>query len=163
MQSDLKALDEKLKASEQKLQELTAENAVLQKTLDTERAAWTQDKKLLEDTIADMTLSGQTGEDEREAHANEVRQLEEKVKSADERYSREVLSHADAIKALETLRQQLTSVQNSARDSVTAAETATAKLASSESSWKQQKESLSMEAVLKRLSSSSGAYDSLIN
>ena len=46
---------------------------------------------------------------------------------------------------MESLRQQLTTAQTSARESLAAAETAQAKLGASEASWKQQKEALEKE------------------
>jgi len=55
------------------------------------------------------------------------------------------LSHADSIKAVEELKANLVSTKSSARDAMAAAETATAKLTMSESSWKQQKEVLDRE------------------
>lgn len=65
--------------------------------------------------------------------------------AAEERYSREVVAHAETIKAVEDLKQQLAKVQSSARDYQTSSETAQAKLATSETSWKQQKETLEKE------------------
>lgn len=49
------------------------------------------------------------------------------------------------MKTIEGLRKDLSTVQSAARDNSTAAETAQAKLAASESSWKQQKEALDKE------------------
>jgi nucleoprotein TPR len=65
--------------------------------------------------------------------------------AAEERYSHEVLAHAESIKAIETLKRQFTDIQVTARGNLAAAETATAKLAASEGSWKQQKEALDKE------------------
>lgn len=49
------------------------------------------------------------------------------------------------MKTIETLRKDLSAAQKAARDNSTAAETAQAKLAASESSWKHQKEALDKE------------------
>ena len=130
--------------------ELTSVNekhAELQRTLENERIAWTNDKKVLEDAIVDITTSEKSTESERVAQQEAVRQLEERAKAAEGKYSREVLAHAESIKSVEELRTQLTKANASARDNLAASETAQAKLATSEASWKQQKEALDKEVA----------------
>lgn len=56
-----------------------------------------------------------------------------------------MLSHADSIKAVGELKSHLSEAKATARDALAAAETANAKLTMSESSWKQQKETLDKE------------------
>jgi len=46
-----------------------------------ERKTWTEDKKLLEDTIADMTTSERSIESDRASRESEVRQLEDRAKA----------------------------------------------------------------------------------
>ena len=65
--------------------------------------------------------------------------------AAEERYSHEVVVHAESIKAIETLKRQLNTAQTQARDSLAANETSQAKLATSETSWNQQKDALDKE------------------
>ena len=120
-------------------------NAELQRTFESERAAWLQDKKTLEGTIFELTTSERSSESERASREDEVRKLEERALSAEERYGREVLAHADSIKTVEGLRQQLSQAQAAARDNLAAAETAQAKLSASKGSWDQQKEALEKE------------------
>jgi len=67
--------------------------------------------------------------------------------TAEERYTSEVIAHAESIKAIGTLKDQLSSAQAALRDKVAAAETARANLVTSEGSWKQQKETLSKEVA----------------
>ena len=69
------------------------------------------------------------------------------LQAAEERYSREVLTHAESIKSIEMLKQQLSTAQAKARDNLAATETAQVKLATSENSWKQQKQTLDQEIV----------------
>ena len=127
------------------MDQLSQKNAELQRTLDTERAAWLQDKKTLEGTIYELTTSERSSENDRASREDEVRQLEERARAAEERYGREVLVHAEAIKTVDNLRQQLTKAQSTSRDNLAAVETAQAKLSASENSWKQQKEALDKE------------------
>ena len=55
------------------------------------------------------------------------------------------MAHAESIKSVTLLKQQLSTVQATARDHETAAETAIAKLTTSESSWALQKDALDKE------------------
>ncbi|KAG6813573.1 hypothetical protein H0H92_009617 [Tricholoma furcatifolium] len=144
-ESEYRALKEKLEAAEGELTEFTSKYNDLQKTLETERTAWTTDKKTLEDTIVDLTTSEKHSENDRNSRELEVKQQEERAKAAEERYSNEVIAHAESMKTIDSLRRELASVQTSARDNLTAAETAKANLATSENSWKHQKDALDKE------------------
>ncbi|KAI0629748.1 hypothetical protein C8Q77DRAFT_263303 [Trametes polyzona] len=144
-QSEVEALQEKLSAAEERLAQLSQANTELQQKLDSERVAWANDKKTLEDTIVDMSTSAQHTQTDRSTWEAEIRQQEERAKAAEERYSREVLSHAESIKAVEELKGQLSKAQAAAREGRAAAETAEAKLATSEASWQQQREALDKE------------------
>ena len=66
---------------------------------------------------------------------------------AEDKYSRELLAHAESIKVIEDLKQQLSTARASARDNLASAETAQAKLLASEASWVQQKDALDKEIV----------------
>lgn len=132
---------------QQELAQVQQKNTEAQCTFETERAAWQQDRKTLEGTIFELSTSERSSDSERASREDEVRQLEERARSAEDRYGREVLAHAEAIKTVDTLRQQLSQAQAKARDNLAAAETAQAKLAASEGSWKQQKEALDKEIV----------------
>lgn len=110
-----------------------------------------------------MSTSEKHSESDRSSREHEVRQQEERAKvistipwyqvithtfffkAAEERYSHEVVAHAESIKAIENLKQQLSNSQAAARDNLTAAETAKSNLAASEGSWKQQKAALDKE------------------
>lgn len=57
------------------------------------------------------------------------------------------MAHAEDIKAVTALREQLSELQATSRDKVVAAETAIAKLSASEVSWNQQKQILEKEVA----------------
>ena len=67
------------------------------------------------------------------------------LQTAEERYSREVLAHAESIKTIQNLKEKHSKAQAQARDSLADAETAQAKLISSETSWQQQRQALEQE------------------
>lgn len=144
-ESEYQALHEKLQAAQGEFAEISTKHNELQKAFEVERIAWANDKKTLEDTIVDMSTSEKHSESDRNSRENEVRLQEERAKTAEERYSNEVIAHAESMKAIEALKRDLATSQAAARDNLTAAETAKANLAASEGSWKQQKEALDKE------------------
>ncbi|KDQ62646.1 hypothetical protein JAAARDRAFT_54566 [Jaapia argillacea MUCL 33604] len=147
LESDCEGLQERLRSVQEEMSQSSEKYAKLQGTFETERIAWANDKKTLEDAIIDITTSEKHSESDRVSQETEIRQLEERAKSAEDKYSREVLAHAESIKSVDGLRAQLASAHSAARDSLSAAETAQAKLTTSEASWKQQKEALDKEVA----------------
>jgi nucleoprotein TPR len=107
VQSEKTSLHEKLEAVQTELRKSSEALATVQQNLESERKAWTEDKKLLEDTIADMSSAERSVENAQASRQGELQQLEERAKSAEEKYGREVVAHAESIKAVEGLRQQL--------------------------------------------------------
>lgn len=145
LQSDITALNERYQTLQQENTQGNAKFSTLQHQLETERVAWANDKKTLEDTIVELSTSERMTENDRTTRESEVREQVERAKAAEDRYSREVVAHADSIKAVQELRQQLHVAQEAGRTGTAAAESAQAKLAASETSWKQQREALEKE------------------
>ncbi|KAJ6452550.1 hypothetical protein C8R47DRAFT_265654 [Mycena vitilis] len=79
-ESEYKAIQEKLNAAEQELAQSSAKYNELQKSFATERDAWTNDKRVLEDTIVDLGTSEKHSESDRSSRETELRQLEERAK-----------------------------------------------------------------------------------
>ncbi|PPR07761.1 hypothetical protein CVT24_003711 [Panaeolus cyanescens] len=144
-ESETKALQERLEQTSAELAQLRAQFNESQKAFEVERTAWINDKKTLEDTIVDLSTSEKNSESDRSTREQELKSLEDRAKAAEERYSHEIIAHAESMKTIETLKRDLSTAQSSARENLTAAETAQAKLSASESSWKIQKEALDKE------------------
>ncbi|KAG9315951.1 hypothetical protein JVU11DRAFT_3605 [Chiua virens] len=142
---EYKSLEEKLRSVQQDVQQWTNKFNDLQKTLESERSAWTNDKKTLEDTIVDMSTSERISESDRAAHEREIRALEGRAVAAEDRYSREVVTHAESFKTIESLKQQLSNVQAASRRNLADTANAQAKFEASEGSWKHQKDALDKE------------------
>ena len=104
-QSEFNALQAKFTSVQQELAQVQQKNAEVQRTFEAERAAWQQDRKTLEGTIFELRTSEKTSDSERAAREDEVRQLEERARSAEDRYGREVLAHAESIKKFRILPQ----------------------------------------------------------
>ena len=145
IQSEQTSLREKLEAGQVELRRNSEALFAAQQNLENERKVWTDDKKFLEDTIADLSSVERNVENARASRQGEIEQLEERAKSAEEKYGREVVAHAESIKTVEELRQRLAETKLTVHDATTATETAQAKLSTSEASWNQQKMALERE------------------
>ena len=145
IQSEQTSLRERLEAAQAELRRSGEVLTTAQQNLENERKVWADDKKLLEDTIAEMSSVERDIENVRASRQGEIKQLEERAESAEEKYGREVVAHAESIKVVEDLKQQLAETKHAGRDAKTAAETAQAKLSTSETSWSQQKKVLERE------------------
>jgi nucleoprotein TPR len=73
-------LREKLRAVQAELVQMAEQEHSLQSTLDTERTAWANDRRTLEDTIVDLSTSEQHSLSDRTVRETEVRQQEERAK-----------------------------------------------------------------------------------
>ena len=130
---------------QEELNQLKEKNAEIQQILEKERSAFAADRKLLEDTIVDITRSGASTQAEQAAREDEVKKQRDRAKRAEDKYEREVVAHAESIKAVEGLKKELTKSRASLREKSLEVETAQANFNASEASWKQQKETLDKE------------------
>ncbi|KZT67236.1 hypothetical protein DAEQUDRAFT_729270 [Daedalea quercina L-15889] len=143
--SEFTALQAQLQTVQQELSQVSQKHTELQRTLETERIAWVTDRKTLEDTIIDMSTSERNSENDRASRDTEVKQQQERTRAAEERYASEVVAHAEALKMVTELKEQLARARAAARENQNLSETSQAKLAASESSWRQQREALDKE------------------
>lgn len=79
-QSEIEALQEKLTHAEARVAELAKTNGDLQRQFDNERTAWTNDKRMLEDTIVDLSTSAQSTQSDRSTWEADIKQQEERAK-----------------------------------------------------------------------------------
>ncbi|KAH9955059.1 TPR/MLP1/MLP2-like protein-domain-containing protein [Russula dissimulans] len=138
-------LQSTLKNIGQELEQARTSLADTKYVFESAREEWQADKKTLEDTILDMAAAEKNLAEDRSPRESDARAHEELVKAAEERYSREVISHAEAIKVVEDPKRRPHDLQVSERNTRVSAETAQAKLATSESSWSQQRQALDRE------------------
>lgn len=82
-QSEFNALQAQVQAMQQELAQMTQKNTDLQRTLETERVAWTTDRKTLEDTIIDMSTSERNSENDRVSRESEVKEQEQRARVRD--------------------------------------------------------------------------------
>ena len=96
-------------------------------------------------SFSSRSSAERTVESAQASRLGELQQLEERAKSAEEKYGCEVVACAKSIKVVEELRHQLAGVKLTVRDATTAAETAQTKFSTSEISWSQQNRVLEKE------------------
>lgn len=145
LKNEKNSINEKLKLSQEELTRLNEKNAEVQQTLEKERSSFAADKKLLEETIVDITNSGANSQADQAAREDEVKKQRDRAKRAEDKYEGEVVAHAESIKAVEGLKKELTKSRAALREKSLEAETAHANFNASEASWKQQKETLDKE------------------
>lgn len=68
-----------------------------------------------------------------------------RVKEAEEKYNREVLAYADALRQLEDVKVEIAKLRRESHENVAGAETARAKLSAAESRWAKQREAMQKE------------------
>jgi len=76
---------------------------------------------------------------------DDMRRQAQIAKDAHEKYERELVAHAEDVKRLSEVKEQLESVRATIREHQTAAEVSKANLVSSEQSWTRQKQALEQE------------------
>lgn len=76
---EYKALEDKLRSVQSETTQFAEKHNELQKTLEIERTAWSNDKKILEDTIVDMSTSEKHSESDRSLRESESRRQEERA------------------------------------------------------------------------------------
>ena len=80
MKNEKKSLDEKIKLSQEDLARLNEKNTEVQQTLEKERSSFAADKKLLEETIIDITNSGANSQADQAAREDELKKQRDRAK-----------------------------------------------------------------------------------
>ena len=80
LQSECKSLQRRLEETNVELLQIRAQHNETLKSIETERTAWINDKKMLEDTIVDMSTSEKHSESDRTSWEEGMRTLEERAK-----------------------------------------------------------------------------------
>ncbi|KAH9952843.1 hypothetical protein BC827DRAFT_1285905 [Russula dissimulans] len=111
LQAQQEELQSTLKNVEQELEQARTSLADTKHVFERAREEWQADKKTLENTIVDMAAAEKNLAEDRSSRESDARAHEELVKAAEERYSREAISHAEAIRVVEDLKRQLHDLQ----------------------------------------------------
>jgi len=144
-QSALTSLEEHLRKVTEDLSAVTSQNSELHRQLESQRADFEKEKLLLNNKLVDL----EEIETRVKARDNELRaEVNNQMKLAQDshdRYKAEVQNHANSLNELKQVKSELEAARASITEAQTTAQTATAKLTSSEASWSEQKATLQKE------------------
>ena len=73
-------MQERLEQANKELSEVRSQLKDTQKSFETERIAWINDKKTLEDTIVDMSTSEKHSESDRSSREHEIKAIEDRAR-----------------------------------------------------------------------------------
>ncbi|KAG8824295.1 hypothetical protein FRC17_009133 [Serendipita sp. 399] len=146
-EAELLSLQEKLSTLQLEKQNIENRRAALEAELETKEAQFAQEKKLLEDIVADVH-----GADERALRAQQDVHQEllaeaQRTREAQQKYQAILVDHAAVLKERDTLQQQLQELHTSTGRYEEEAKTAQSVLATSQASWNVQSESLKQEVA----------------
>ncbi|KZV68448.1 hypothetical protein PENSPDRAFT_735917 [Peniophora sp. CONT] len=145
LEADRTALEQKVERLQREVLESKKVANDAKRSLTKERDAWSSDRKTLEDTIVELSSSEQSAAAVQAARDEEAQAQSGRVKEAEEKYNREVLAHADALRQLEDVKVEIAQLRRESHENVAGAETARAKLSAAESSWAKQREAMQKE------------------
>ncbi|KAL5511024.1 hypothetical protein ACEPAG_3743 [Sanghuangporus baumii] len=95
VETEQKALEEKVSSLQDEMTRLNTKNNGLQQMLEKERETNTQDKKMPEDVIVDITNSEMSSRTDQTSRENEIQEQMECAKATEEKYSPEIVAHAE--------------------------------------------------------------------
>ena len=82
LQTERKSLEERISSLQDEMSRLTAKSKETRQTLEKERAAYAEDKRLLEDAIVDITHSEVSSRSDQASREKEIREQMERAKAS---------------------------------------------------------------------------------
>lgn len=144
-QAEISSLRERLHILTTDLTAASTENSELHRQVEEGKTAFEKERKVLEDEIAGVKASDQRAQTAQLAAQLDLRRQAQFARNANDKYERELLAHAEDVKRLTGLKDDLKTVRARTSELATAAEVAQANLLGSESSWARQKTALEQE------------------
>lgn len=160
MESSVLQKNTEISQLRERLESVTAEITALQneassarQALEAQRTEFAAERRGLEDAIAELGSVEERAKSEQQGILADVEQHARLAREAQAKYEAELVAHADDIRALSAVKEDLEKSRAEAREAQKSAETALANLASSTTSWNNQKEALVKErdAIQQRL------------
>ncbi|KAG9102295.1 hypothetical protein FRC06_002140 [Ceratobasidium sp. 370] len=143
--ADINGLEEHLRGLLDNFTKTSSERNQLQRDLEAQRVSAESEKKELEAAIADLSKVDNNVQAAHQSAQEDLRTQAALAQQANEKYERELLAHAEALKQINQLKSTITALQSEVRQATSSSETAVAKLQSSEASWSRQKETMEKE------------------
>lgn len=117
----------------------------LHRKLESQRSVFQQEQQANLDTIASLREIEAQVSSIRSTAQNDINEQIRRYNEANEKYQNELVSHADDVRALNVLRQQLDAAQTALNKASAQMETAQSNLGTSQASWETQKSALQKE------------------
>lgn len=150
-ESEINGLRERLHSLTTEITTANTENSELHRRIEEERTAFEKERKGLEDDMVNLRLADQTAREAQLAAQDDLRRQAQIARDAHEKYERELVAHADDVKRLTEIKDELERIRATVGEAESSAEVAKFNLASSETSWTRQKSILEQEITdLKR-------------
>ncbi|KAF8318500.1 hypothetical protein DL93DRAFT_2054404 [Clavulina sp. PMI_390] len=143
--TELVTKTERLDTMERDLAATQKQRAELAEQLESSRSAFESDKRMLEAAIVDLGSVEDRALNNQVSVQQDLRRQTQIAEEAREQYRRELVAHAETVKANAQLKEELLATQTKLRESQTAAEIAAANVVNADAQWASQRESLQKE------------------
>ncbi|GAA5982753.1 hypothetical protein JCM11641_007777 [Rhodosporidiobolus odoratus] len=143
--SEISSLRERLHSLTTDLTASNTQNSDLHRQIETERSAFEKERKTFEDGLISLRSADAAAREAQLAAQEDMRRQAQIAKDAHEKYERELVAHAEDVKRLSEVKEEMEKVRATVREHQSAAEVARANLVKSEESWERQKVVLEAE------------------
>ncbi|GAA5874743.1 hypothetical protein JCM8547_005199 [Rhodosporidiobolus lusitaniae] len=143
--SEISSFRDRLHSLTTDLTASNTQNSELHRQIEVERAAFEQERKTFQDGLASLRSADAAAREAQLAAQEDMRRQAQVAKDAHDKYERELVAHAEDVKRLSEVKEELEGVRATVREHQSAAEIAKANLAKSEESWARQKSVLEAE------------------
>ncbi|BGP11538.1 Protein mlp1 [Rhodotorula toruloides] len=143
--SEISSLRERLHSLTTDLTASNAQNSELHRQIEAERVAFEKERKTFEDGMAGLRAADEAARQAQLAAQDDMRRQAQAAKDAHDKYERELVAHAEDVKRLTEVKEELERVRGTVREHESAAQVARANLTAAEESWTRQKTVLERE------------------
>ncbi|BGP27784.1 nucleoprotein TPR [Rhodotorula toruloides] len=143
--SEIASLRERLHSLMTDLTASNAQNSELHRQIEAERVALEKERKTFEDGMAGLRAADEAARQAQLAAQDDMRRQAQAAKDAHDKYERELVAHAEDVKRLTEVKDELERVRATVREHELAAQVARANLTAAEESWARQKTVLERE------------------
>ncbi|CEH16539.1 Uncharacterized conserved coiled-coil protein [Ceraceosorus bombacis] len=144
-ESEINSRRQRLDSLLSELSSSQQESTTARQALETAQRTFAEEKRSLEAAMAELGGLEERVRAEQDDSRDEARKQAKLAREAHAKYEAELVAHADDIRALSAIKQQVETAQREAREAITMRETAEANLSASQSSWESQRSIIAKE------------------
>lgn len=138
-------MQERLQTLSVEITTTSSELTELHRRLEVQDNAFSRERQVLQNTVEDLKKVEDRAQQAQLSLQDDVRKQSQVAKDAQEKYERELVAHAEGVRALAETKRALDEMRDRNRTIETEIETSRANQASAEASWKAQRETLQKE------------------